>query len=73
MRATKIEVRTLLLQRCAMRKFHVIDDQNTGDQITRGRSDEIAFCVVHSCLVEIRTVARRVARNNILFDLFKKP
>ena len=37
LRATMIEgpseVQTLLLQRCALRKFHVTDGQNTRDQI----------------------------------------
>ena len=28
------KVETPLLQRCALRKFHVTDDQNTRDQIT---------------------------------------
>ena len=27
----------LLLQRCALHKFHVTDDQNMRDQITTGR------------------------------------
>ena len=31
------KVKTLLLQRCALRKFHVTDDQNTRDQITIDR------------------------------------
>ena len=31
------KVKTLLLQRCALRKFHVIDGQNMRDQITNDR------------------------------------
>ena len=41
----------LLLQRCASRKFHVIDGQNTRDQITSDRRSKRAWsnCVyVHS-------------------------
>ena len=30
---TTIKVKTLLLQRCALHKFHVTDGQNTHDQI----------------------------------------
>ena len=30
---TMIKVKTLLLQRCTLRKFHVTDGQNTHDQI----------------------------------------
>ena len=40
------EVQTLLLQRCALRKFSLTDGQNKPDQSTRGRSEEIVF--VHS-------------------------
>ena len=32
------KVKTLLLQRCALRKFHVTDGQNTRDHITSDRS-----------------------------------
>ena len=32
------EALTLLLQRCALRKFQATDGQNTPDHITRGRS-----------------------------------
>ena len=59
MRATTIEGEvTLLLQRCsALGNFHVIDSQNTRDQITSDRlgpnaSDQIAFCALHSFLVD---------------------
>ena len=34
--ATRIGVRMLLLQRCALRKFHVTDGQNKRDQIAMG-------------------------------------
>ena len=50
----------LLLQRCALRKFHVTDGQKTRDQITRGRGsimkiarDQIALCTFNSFLVEV--------------------
>ena len=47
----------LLLQCCALHKFHVTEDQNTCDQSRRGRSEEIAFCAFHSYLVEVPTNA----------------
>ena len=54
----------LLLQRCALRKFHVTDGQKTRDQITRGRGsimkiarDQIALCTFNSFLVEVQTNA----------------
>ena len=56
------KVKTLLLQRCALRKFHVTDGQNTRDTITSDRRsrrayarDRIAFCAFHSFLVEVQT------------------
>ena len=42
-------------------KFHVTDGQNVRDQITSdsdrrpNTSDQIAFCVFHSFLVEVQT------------------
>ena len=36
------KVKTLLLQRCALRKFHVTDGQNTCDQITSDRRSKRA-------------------------------
>ena len=50
-----MEVQTLLLQCCALHKFHVTEDQNTRDQSRRGRSENIAFCAFHSYLVEVPT------------------
>ena len=39
------------LQRCALRKFHVTDGQNTRVQITRGQvrnaRDQTTFCAFH--------------------------
>ena len=37
-------IKTLLLQRCALRKFHVADGQNTRDQITSDGRSKLA-CV----------------------------
>ena len=54
-------VKTLLLQGCALRKFHVTDDQNTRDydQFTSDRKarDQSAFCTFHTFLVEVQTNA----------------
>ena len=44
----------LLLHRCALRKFHVTDSQNTRDQITSDARDQNAFCALHSFLVEVQ-------------------
>ena len=38
----RYKVKTLLLKRCALRKFHVIDDQNTGEDMTSDRRSEPA-------------------------------
>ena len=35
--ATKSKVKKLLLKRCALRKFHVIDCHNTRDQVASDR------------------------------------
>ena len=57
-RGTLSEIQTLLLQRCALHKFHVTDGQNTGDQIMRVESqnahDQIAFCSFYSFLVKVQ-------------------
>ena len=42
------KVKTLLLQRCALRKFHVPDGQNTRDQITSDGRSKRAFYAFHS-------------------------
>ena len=61
MRATTIQGKTLLLQCFALRKVHVIDGQNTRDQITSDQgpnaNDQIAFFAFHSFLVEVQTNA----------------
>ena len=54
------KVKTLLLQRCASRKFHVTDGQNTRNTSDRRSRrayarDRIAFCAFHSFLVEVQT------------------
>ena len=61
-RRQRSKVKTLLLQRCALRKFHVTDGQNTRDKITSDKRsrhayarDQIAFCAFHSFLVEVQT------------------
>ena len=43
-----------LLHRCALRKFHMTDSQNTRDQITSDARDQNAFCALHSFLVEVQ-------------------
>ena len=57
------KVKTFLLQRCALRKFHVIDGQNMRFTIrlrvieSPNASDQIAFCAFHSFhsfLVEVQ-------------------
>ena len=40
----------LLFQRCALRKFNVTDDQNTRDQITRGRRYKRACSIRILCI-----------------------
>ena len=54
----------LLLQLCALRKFHVTDGQNTRDQITSDEGpnarDQIALCAFHSFLVEVQTNAGNI-------------
>ena len=43
------KVKMLLLQGCALRKFHATDGQNTRDQIVSGRRSKlIKLCSVHS-------------------------
>ena len=37
------KVKTLLLQRCALRKFHLTDGQNTRDTITSDRRSRRAY------------------------------
>ena len=56
------KVKTHLLQRCALIKFHVRGAQNTRDQITSdieglNARDHIALCAFHSFLVEVQTNA----------------
>ena len=55
------KVKTLLLQCFALRKVHVIDGQNTRDQITSDQgpnaNDQIAFFAFHSFLVEVQMKA----------------
>ena len=57
MRATTIQGKTLF-QCFALRKVHVIDGQNTRDQITSDQgpnaNDQIAFFAFHSFLVEVQ-------------------
>ena len=45
-------VKTLLLQRCALRKFHVTNGQNLCEQVTSDRRSKF-----HSFLVEVQTNA----------------
>ena len=56
MRATTIKGKTLKFQCFALRKVHVIDGQNTLNQITSDQgphaNDEIAFLAFRSFLVE---------------------
>ena len=53
--------KTLLLQRCALPKFHVMDGPNTRNRFRvkeePNASDVIAFCELHSFLVEVQTNA----------------
>ena len=42
----------LLLQSCALRKFHVTDSQNTPDQITSGRRCKRAFFLKYNSLLK---------------------
>ena len=42
-RLRSAKVKALLLQRCALRKFHVTDGQNTRDQITSDRKSKRAW------------------------------
>ena len=44
------KVITLLLQRCALRKFHVTDGQNTRDQITSDRRSKRAWSKCVLCI-----------------------
>ena len=52
---------TLLLQRCALRKFHVTDVKTRVIRlhVIEGPNtrDQIAFCAFHSFLVEVQTNA----------------
>ena len=47
------KVKTLLLQRCSLRWFHVTDSQNTRDQITRGRRLKRAWSNCVLCIPHI--------------------
>ena len=49
--------KAFLLHRCALRKFHVTDTQNTRDQIRSDKRSKRAFCAFHSFLVEGQTNA----------------
>ena len=40
----------LLFQHCALRKFNVTDDQNTRDQIARGRRSKRACSICILCI-----------------------
>ena len=44
------KVKTRLLQRCALRKFHVTDGQNTRDQITSDRRSKRAWSNCVMCI-----------------------
>ena len=48
-RLRSAKVKALLLQRCALRKFHVTDGHNTRDQITSDRKSKRAWskCVLY--------------------------
>ena len=50
------KVKTLLLHRCALRKFHVTNSQNTRDQITSASNarDQIELGAFVSFLVEVQ-------------------
>ena len=51
-RLPSAKVKALLLQRCALRKFHVTDGQNTRDQITSDRKSKRAWsrrCAHYDC------------------------
>ena len=60
-RLRSAKVKALLLQRCALRKFHVTDGQNTRYQITSDRRSKRAWskCVLYipciDFLVEVQT------------------
>ena len=61
-RASTIKGQNAFAPRCALRKFHVTDGQNTRDKITSDRRsrrayarDRIVFCAFHSFLVEVQT------------------
>ena len=56
------KMKMLLLQCCALRKFHMIDGPNTHDQMPSDiehphLSDQIALCEFHSFQVEVQTNA----------------
>ena len=50
------KIKTLLLHRCALRKFHVTNSQNTRDQITSASNarDQIELGAFLSFLVEVQ-------------------
>ena len=50
MRATTIEGQNALLHRCALRKVHVTDGQNTRDQITSDRRSKHAWSKCVLCI-----------------------
>ena len=49
-RATTIEGQNAFAPRCALRKFHVTDSQNTRDQITSGRKSKRAWSNCALCI-----------------------
>ena len=56
------KMKMLLLQCCALRKFHTIDGPNTHDQMPSDKehphlSDQFALCEFHSFQVEVQTNA----------------
>ena len=76
MRATTIEGQNVLLQRCALREFHVTDSKTsvTRLRVIEGSNalDQIAFCTFHTFVVEVQTNAgyiylymRRMRNNNL--------
>ena len=62
----RLKVKMLLLQHCALHKFHVMDCQDTRDQIMSDRKSK-QYCL-HTCdacvITTWRLWATRGARNN---------
>ena len=58
------KVKTLLLHRCALQKFHMTDSQNVHDQLQVMESpitrDQTAFQSFHSFLAEVQTNASNI-------------